>query len=375
MTEHVPFIKPKLPNPDSLIKDIKQIYQNNYYSNNGPVYHEFKEKLEAYLGQNLHAVVVSNATLGLMMAISAIFGEATAQKKYVAVPSFTFSAGPLAIKWCGFEPVFFDVDAETAQPSLASFQELADIHGDHIAGLLLINNFGIGNPEIERWEAVASAASIGCVIDSAPGFGSTYADNKLLGGRGNCEVFSFHATKPFGIGEGGLITTKDHDLAEKLESIKNFAFNSDKETNALGINAKITELDCAIGLRILEDYDAILKDRRVTYERYEQQLSGGKVMFLPRAATAAIQFATIMVPALKRQKILDALNREKVEARTYYAPAVHTFPFFKDYPKVDLAGTEQLSASVISLPVHPHMDTKTVDRICTIVRGELENET
>lgn len=370
MTEPVPFIKPRLPEPDSLVQDIKRIYNNNYYSNNGPVYYEFKKDLEDYLGQNLYAVIVSNATLGLMLAMVAVFGEATSQKKYVAIPSFTFSAGPLAIRWCGYEPIFFDINAE-AQPSLSSFQEVLRTYGDQLAGLLLVNDFGIGNSEIEQWEAILGAASIPCVIDSAPGFGSTYIDNMLLGGRGNCEVFSFHATKPFGIGEGGLITTKDADLAEKLESLKNFAFNANKQTNALGINAKITELDCAIGLRILDNYDATLKDRRSTYQRYEQQLTGVDVGFLPRAATAAIQFATIIVPPFKRQKVLDALSGEKIEARTYYAPAVHTFPFFEKYPKVALPNTDQLSASVVSLPVHPRMDPKTIDRICTIVRSAL----
>ncbi len=238
MTSSVPFIKPKLPDPESLAKDIKRIYENNYYSNNGPVYFEFKKELESYLGQGIHAVVVSNATLGLMLAMSAIFGKATAQKKYIAVPSFTFAAGPLAIQWCGFEPIFFDVDYEDAQPSLDSFRQLAETYGDQLAGVLIINSFGIGNVNINAWESVLNNLGLPYVVDSAPGFGSTYDDDSLIGGKGACEIFSFHATKPFGIGEGGLITTKDAVLALRLESLKNFGFDEDKTTVGPGINAK-----------------------------------------------------------------------------------------------------------------------------------------
>jgi dTDP-4-amino-4,6-dideoxygalactose transaminase len=374
MSPKVPFIKPKLPDPDSLADDIKRIYQNNYYSNNGPIYFEFKEALENYLEQDLHCVIVSNATLGLMLAMAAVFGEATAERKFVAVPSFTFSAGPLAIKWCGFEPVFFDINADDTQPSIDSFNRVVDEYGHQLAGVFLINSFGIGNVAIDTWESRLNELSLPCIIDSAPGFGSTYTNGKLLGGKGSCEVFSLHATKPFGIGEGGVISTKDADLADRLESLKNFGFDKDKETVGPGLNAKITELDCAIGLRVLKNYKAVLEDRRQTYHRYEENLANCDVRFLPRAETAAIQFATVLAPASSRQAALKALAANGVEARTYYAPAVHTFSYFADCPRVDLPNTEQLSKSVLSLPVHPQMAPQTIGMICEVIRSELDKK-
>lgn len=363
----VPFIKPKFPEPEELAQDLKRIHDNNYYSNNGPVYAEFKNSLEAYLGQDIKAVVVSNATVGLMIAIQACIKTINPNKKYIAIPSFTFAAGPLAIKWCGFEPIFFDVDLESTQPSLESFETLIDEYGKDLAGAVLINSFGIGDANIDRWQQLLDSKSIPFIIDSAPGFGSTYASGKLLGGAGACEVFSFHATKPFGIGEGGLITTKDADLAARLESLKNFGFDESKQTTGFGLNAKITELDCAIGLRILANYPNILASRRKTHQLYESNLHNEAVKFLPKANTAAIQFATIIVDAPKRQKILDNLKAAGVEARTYYAPAVHTFPFFKDCLQVNLTHTEEISKRIISLPVHSNMDVSTVNDICEII--------
>lgn len=360
----IPFIKPKFPEPEALAADLKRIYDNNYYSNNGPVYFEFRRALELYLGQDLKAVVVSNATLGLMLALQAAIKAKRPGKKYVAIPSFTFAAGPLAIRWCGFEPLFFDIDPLSTQPGRQSFEQLLAAYGDDLAGVLLINSFGIGNKEIDAWETLLAGRNLPFIIDSAPGFGSTYADGTLLGARGSCEVFSFHATKPFGIGEGGLVTTRDAGLADELESLKNFGFDANKQTVGPGINAKITELDCAIGLRVLSHYPETLADRRTTQARYEKKLRPAGVSFLPRAESAAIQFATIIVKPAQRSKIIRNLKRAGIEARTYYAPAVHTFPFFADVPSVDLSNTETLSEQVISLPVHPRMRDADIDRIC-----------
>jgi len=372
VSQRVPFIKPKFPRPEVLAEDLKRIYANNYYSNNGPVYHEFKRQLEAYLGQNLHAAMVSNATLGLMLGMKAAFGETgDTGKRYVAVPSFTFSAGPLAIRWCGFEPIFFDIDPDTTQPSLASFRRLLEEYEDQLAGVLLVNNFGIGNEQIGEWERLLKEHNLPLVIDSAPGFGSAYADGALLGGRGMCEVFSFHATKPYGIGEGGLVTSKDPKITAMVESLKNFGFNDEKLTDVMGVNAKITELDCAIGLRILAGYADTLKDRRETYRYYEKSLQHQDIRFLPRAVTAAIQFTTIMVPAQKRPQVLSNLKEDDIEARTYYAPPVHVHPLFRSTPKVSLKHTEEISQQVVSLPLHPDMDRSTVDRICDIVMNSL----
>ena len=91
MNPRVPFIKPKLPDVDDVAADLRRIYANNYYSNNGPIYFEFRNAIEQYLGQGLHAVIVANATTGLQLAVEAVFGSRR-PKKYIAIPSFTFSS-------------------------------------------------------------------------------------------------------------------------------------------------------------------------------------------------------------------------------------------------------------------------------------------
>ncbi len=369
MTARVPFIKPHLPSPDEIAGDLKEIYKNNYYSNNGPVYHRFVAAMEDYFGQGLHVVVINNATTALMLAMKACYSKSS-RKKYVAVPAFTFPAGPLAIEWCGYEPIFFDVNESDAQPSIESFERLYEKYNSQLAGILLTNSFGIGNNDLAKWEKTSVDKGLAMIIDSAPGVGSVYPDGQLLGGGGVCEIFSMHVTKPFGIGEGGLITTKDGDLAQKLESLKNFGFGKAKLTTGQGLNGKITELDCAIGLRLLESFDATLKQRKAVHSVYEGQLKG-KVRFLPNARKAAIQFITIVVDADVRDRTLTSLEKNKIDARTYYAPPLHQHDYFNDTLKVELPGTELLSRQVISLPLHGDMKPELVERICTIVKEAL----
>jgi dTDP-4-amino-4,6-dideoxygalactose transaminase len=369
MVSRVPFIKPHLPPPDEIADDLREIYKNNYYSNNGPVYRRFVAAMEDYLGQGLHVVAINNATTALMLVMKACYPK-DSQKKYVAVPAFTFPAGPLAIEWSGYEPIFFDVNESDAQPSIESFERLYKKYHSQMAGILLTNSFGIGNNELTEWEKTSKDKDLALIIDSAPGIGSVYPDGQLLGGGGICEIFSMHVTKPFGIGEGGLITTKDRDLAQKLESLKNFGFGTTKTATDQGLNGKITELDCAIGLRLLKSFDVTLKQRKAVHSMYEDYLEK-KVRFLPNARKAAIQFITIIVDAEVRDRVLANLEKNKIEARTYYAPPLHQHAYFKDTLKVELPETELLSRQVISLPLHGDMKPELVERICAVVKEAL----
>ncbi len=123
------------------------------------------------------------------------------------MPSFTFVAVAQAALWAGYRPWFIDIDADTWQPSAPSARAVLECSRDRVAGILLANVFGVGNPQVGAWEDLAAQWDLPIVIDSAAGFGSAYADGERLGGRGACEIFSFHATKPFAIGEGGALVS------------------------------------------------------------------------------------------------------------------------------------------------------------------------
>ena len=213
------------------------------------------------------------------------------------MPSFTFIAVAQAALWTGYRPWFIDIDPDTWQPSAPSARAVLERSRDRVAGILLTNTFGVGNPQIGTWEDLAAELELPIVLDSAAGFGSMYADGERVGGRGACEIFSFHATKPFAVGEGGALVSRDPRLVEQANHFQNFGFaasRASRESTQLGMNGKLQEINAAIGLRQL-----VGLDRRLTEP--PQRL---------RALSRRAHLRGSAVPAERRR--LFAVLRERV---------------------------------------------------------------
>lgn len=364
MTQRVPFIRPKMPNANQLAADFESIAAANWFSNFGPQERAFRNGIAGFIGGSPGVVTVSNATVGLMTALAALLPRGEGADS-IATASFTFAAGAQAAVWHGYRPSWIDIDPVTLQPSLDSFRELADAD-DAIKAILLTNSFGIGNTEIAEWEAAAGELNIPLIIDSAPGFGSKYAPDEYLGVRGVCEVFSFHATKPFAIGEGGAIVTRDEELALRMREMTNFGFHGNpSEAVSLGINAKLQEINAAIGLRQLSRFEQVLHERQELLRRYEASFAGTPYGLVPGTVESSGGFAPVVVDArIDRDHVLRVLDAHGIDARSYYSPPVHQHQFFAPFAPLErLAHTDNLSAQIISLPVLPDMSDAEFDRV------------
>lgn len=351
----IPFIRPKMPGQDALVDDLNEIIGANWYTNFGPKELKFRSMIEDYVGTGVSVVTVNNATSGLMVALAAALPRGNGTES-IAIASFTFAAGPQAAVWHGYRPSWIDIDERTLQPSIQSFKAL-HAQDPHIKGILLTNTFGIGNPEIAEWESLAEERGLPLVIDSAAGFGSLYPGGELLGSRGLCEVFSFHATKPFAIGEGGAIVTRDKSLAGRIRDLTNFGFSTDRAANSFGFNAKLPELSAAIGIRQLATFAERLADRRSTIGRY-LQIFGSMPVRVPSGFLASSGcFAPIIFEsAQEREAAHDELKDRGVDARKYYSPLVHQQPAFTEFMKYgDLRVSESVAPLVLSLPILPDM--------------------
>lgn len=372
MTMRVPFVRPTMPSPDSVGAAFRNVVDSNWYTNFGPQEQVFRQGLERYVGNGVHAATVANATIGLMGALSATLPRGNG-REYVAVVPFTFAAGPQAIVWHGYRPAWFDVDSDTMQPSLESFEALTET-GTPLSAILLTNTFGIGNGEIARWEERASELGIPLVIDSAAGFGSTYAGGELLGARGACEVFSFHATKPFSVGEGGVVLSRDPEITTRIMQFTNFGFeNREIGASHLGLNGKLSEVHAAIGNAQLERIDAILESRRQALAFYMERLQGASVSYPARLECSSVGFVSLAIDTtVRRDAIMAALRSEGVDAKTYYAPGVHHHPFFSESETlVSLQVTESLGSRMLSLPVLGDMTEAEIEYVCQAVAAHL----
>lgn len=341
------------------------IVETGIYTNDGPLERKFTAGLGAWLGLDAaHVAVVSSGTMAVRLAMAATLRH---DRQFVLVPSFTHPAGPLMIKDLGYEPTFVDI-GPSWQPSLSSARGFLIDHTNEAAGILLTNSFGAANPEIDEWEALADEHQIPLVIDSAAGFGSEHSSGERLGLRGECEAFSFHATKLLAIGEGGCVTSRSTAVIEEIQRLKNFGYDDSKRSVALGTNAKLGELEAGIGLLQLAVLPERLARRQAIQLTYEELLSPSGLTFQPLADRSAVPFVSALFPTSRaRDRALARLTDAGVACRAYYNQLVHHQPFFvgtRVATTLDI--TEQLASRILSLPMADSLTRTDIEFIADI---------
>jgi dTDP-4-amino-4,6-dideoxygalactose transaminase len=371
MPAEVPFVRPSFPKPAELAADFEEIVGANWYTNFGPKERQFAAALGNYLGRNLHVATFASGTLALVAALCATVGPGT-RERYLLMPSFTFVAVAQAALWAGYRPWFIDIDAQTWQPSVVSARAVVESDRERIAGILLANVFGVGNPHVGVWEELAAEWDLPIVVDSAAGFGSAYADGRRVGGRGECEIFSFHATKLLAIGEGGALVSGHRRLVERAQEFQNFGF-AGRQSTQLGINAKMPEISAAIGLRQLAGLNDRLASRRKVFDRYRAELSRVGLRFQPNADASSLCFASACcASADHKTAVLASLCQDAIRARDYYNPPLHLQHYFVANPELvrsaELTVTRDICSRIVSLPVHDHMAQEDVARVIAAVQ-------
>ncbi len=372
MKYKVPFIKPSFPQASDVASDYDEIINSNWFTNFGPYERNFSARLGDFIG-GVDICTTSNATLSLLMAIKTKF-KFSPTRSEVLVPSFTFAAGPEMLILSDFTPVFIDIEPKSWQPSIAQAKEYIAHNKDAIAGILLCNIFGVGNKNIEDWEELAKDEGLPLIIDSAAGLGSLYKEGEYIGARGDCEIFSLHATKPFAVGEGGLISSRDSAFVAELRQFENFGFNENKQIGVIGINAKLQELNAAIGLRQLDTFESRLTSRRESLKRYKSTLETLGYEFQENDELSTVPFVSVLLPDAiitnqTKQKLIDA----GVEVRKYYEP-LHTQKVLLESSKIasTLLTTEDIYSRILSLPLHDSMSDTDIDSITSVMVGVYE---
>jgi dTDP-4-amino-4,6-dideoxygalactose transaminase len=368
-----PFIKPNFPSSNELVDDYTNIVNSNWFTNFGPYENKLSNEAADYVGNNLYATTVSNCTAGLEITIAELFTNKKGNGK-VLMPSFTFVAGAEALIKNNLTPILIDVNEKNWQPNIDQARSILESSKESLSGILLCNIFGVGNEIIREWEILSSEYDIPMIVDSAAGFGSSYSASERIGARGDCEIFSLHATKPFSVGEGGLILSKDKDLIERLRSMQNFGFESDRNVHRIGTNAKMQELSCAIGVRQLAHLSQKIEDRQKVFSFYKQKLGVLGYEFQENTERSTVAFVSALVPdGISVENIKANLVEAGIEARRYYVPALHQQSILLEYCEtpVELTVTEEICSRVISLPLYEDMTEDDVTYICNSIETNL----
>lgn len=364
--------RPNIGNREGLLERINDILDRRWLTNRGLYVREFERRIADFLGVK-HCIAMCNGTVALEIAVRALV-----MKGEVIVPSFTFIATAHCLQWQEITPVFCDIDADTYTIDPTALERLITPRTTGIIGVHLWGR----SCNVEGLESIARKHNLSLLFDASHAFGCSHR-GKLIGGLGDAEVFSFHATKFVNTLEGGAVTTNDDTLAEKMRLMKNFGFAGLDNVIYLGTNGKMNEVSAAMGLCSLEALEEFTDCNRRNYQAYRENLAGvpglGLRTYDEREANN-FQYIVIEVDAdeagISRDQLVDILHKENVRARRYFYPGCHRMePYKSYYPNSGLLlpETEKVTESVMSLPTGTAITSDQIEKICQVVEFIIEN--
>lgn len=371
----VPFLRPQLPPLADVAPYFRLAEQARFYSNGGPCERLLRERLSEHLDGAI-AVPVNNATNGIMVALlGGTHRAGTRDRPLVLTPSYTFAATAGAVDALGHRPLFVDVDPDGWQLDPDALEAALAEHAGEVAAVLVTHTFGVPPTAglADRWRAACAAHGVPLVVDCAAAFGAVDADGARTGSGPDTHVFSFHATKPFGIGEGGLITTRDAELAADYDGIRQFGFAHGRVVSLPGLNAKLDELHAAVALAVLDGFPAVLKARRDVAEHYRTHLEPAGFRFQTGSAGGTWQAGYVQAPdPAARDAVLAAGREHGVGVTAYYERPLHRHPAFAGALRHgDLAVTDRLAAGALALPMANDLTEAEQARVVEVVLGAL----
>lgn len=357
--------QPSVGDEEALFRRIQGAIGRRWVTNDGPLVREFEARLESLLGVR-HCLATANGTVGLEIAIRALELEGE-----VILPAFTFAATAHALEWLGVQPVFADVRPSdyTLDPKAA-----AELITPRTTGILGVHLWGRPCDVAELTE-LGERHSLRVIFDAAHAIGMS-AEGVQIGGFGEAEVFSFHATKIVNAFEGGAITTNDDALAEKIRKMRNFGFAGIDTVEMLGTNGKMSEISAAMGLTSLDAFAETVQHNEANYRHYKQcfdSLDGLSLLEFDSSTNPNYQYIVVLVDreqlGLSRDDAINLLWQENVLARRYFYPGLHKVEPYQSRPTTPgmLTVTDRLSEQVMVLPTGNAIGVAEVARVCALL--------
>lgn len=361
LNNSIPVCLPKLPVAEKVLPYLQQIDNNRWYSNFGPLHHEFVVRLAKLFNiKSTQLMCAANGTLILELCLKALGVQ---PGSLCIMPSWTFVATPLAAVAAGLPPFFVDVELESQSINPEKL----------IENLPLISSFGkigavvitapFGRPvNIASWDKFTEKTGIPVVIDAAAAF-DTILQQPEMHVSTTPMMVSLHATKIFGVGEGGILLSTNEDLIDRVESISQFGFTKDNhQSNHIGTNAKMNEYTCAIGLAALDEWLETRNNWKRLSNHYQQffKETGIQHMLSPDWLTSV---CNIIVPN-QANALASQLKDLNISTRKWWGEGCHQQPIFKNSHQLcKLKNTDYLQNSVLGIPFYPHIENESISKI------------
>jgi perosamine synthetase len=279
----------------------------------------------------------------------------------------TFISTATSVVHVGAEPIFADVDDTTFNLDVRDVERCITPRTRAIVAV----HYGGQAANLAELAALAKAAGLFLIEDAAQAHGSRYRD-KPVGGYGAAAMFSFTPTKNITTGEGGIVTTNDAELAERVRLLRNHGQSAPYTHMLLGFNWRITEMQAAMGIVQLGRLDEILARKRRNAQWMEQRLGNRSGLRLPVVMPDRDHPYMLYTLLLDRSRdaVLHHLQSAGVEARLYFPPA-HRQPIFAGQGR-SLPVTDDLAGRMLSIPFHSKLKPEELERIAISLESALE---
>jgi dTDP-4-amino-4,6-dideoxygalactose transaminase len=361
-TIRVPVMRPRLPATEHLLPYLRRIDETCIYANYGPLTLEFEARLAAHLDLPRDCVTsASSGTAALVGAILARTGRAIPDRPYAIMPAYTFVATAAAVEQCGYTPYFADIDAGTWMQDpvrLANHPSL-----DRVGVVVAVAPFGRPVPQ-EPWLEFQNRTGIPVVIDGAASFTVPQTIGPIP------VAISFHATKGFGIGEGGAVVCSDPELVGRAWQALNFGFKDGKRDARMpNTNGKLSEYPAAVGLAQFDTwaetrrrFEAVARDYRAALAR------AGCDRDFWATPDVGISYALFMCGSdAEAASLQDGLMKDGIQSRLWYGVGLHRQHYYASMPHEGLAVTEMVARRLIGLPMVADFTMEDLGHITDVI--------
>jgi dTDP-4-amino-4,6-dideoxygalactose transaminase len=358
--------RPFMPPLEEFQPYLEKIWESKWLTNAGPFHQEFEKKLADYLGVE-HLALFANGTLALVTALQAlrITGE-------VITTPYSFVATSHSLLWNGIKPVFVDIDPETFNLNPEKIEAAIT---PQTTAILPVHVYGKPS-DVERIQKIADIYGLRVIYDAAHAFGVNYKGETLLR-HGDLSTLSFHATKVFTTFEGGAIVCPDYRTKRRIDDLKNFGFADEVTVIASGINAKMNEVQAALGLLQLKYIDKAIERRREIDELYRGELSsvpGISCPSLPINTKYNYAYFPVLINKeypLSRDELYSKLHQHGIFVRRYFYPLISEFPMYRGLPsaaQTNLPWASKVASEVLCLPIFPDLPIDCQQKIIQLVQ-------
>lgn len=359
-------IQPLLPDLNDLTLKLAEIWESKQLSNNGSMVVALEDALARFLHVD-QLSVFSNGTLALQIAckLLRLSGE-------VITTPFTFPATVNVLAWNQLTPVFCDVDPNTFN---LDPEKLEDLITEKTTAIMPVHVFG--NPcDTEKIQHIADRYGLKVIYDAAHAFGVQYK-GKPIASYGDISMFSFHATKVYNTIEGGALVFNHPYLKERADSMRNFGILPDGDVIEPGTNAKLNEVQAAVGLLLLDRVGKEIKNRKERSAIYAEMLSEiPGIRLIKPSGDIMYNYPYLVITVddkeygATRDNLFEYLSTQNVITRKYFYPLCSNLQCYRHLPssgKTNLPVANSAAETVLALPLYGSLPEEDVVYICRCI--------